>query len=275
METQTVNSPAYSLWPLVLINSAIFIVFALSFTHPRTARDWRSMGAFSAFVVALFTEMYGFPLTIYLLSGWLGTRYPAVDLFSHESGHLWQTLFGWSGDPHLNPVHLVANVLIAGGFVLIGEAWAVLHRAQRAGGIATTGIYARVRHPQYLGFILVMVGFLVEWPTLVTLLMFPILVRMYIGLARREEKAIGTELADAYGEYAAITPAFLPRLSRVPGKQPGPIGWRETDQPPRDEDPPGSWQDRQGDDPGALRYDPHSRADMTSATHVSPGGDEE
>lgn len=275
MEAQTVNSSAYSLWPLVLINSAIFIVFALSFTHPRTGRDWRSMGAFSAFVVALFTEMYGFPLTIYLLSGWLGTRYPAVDLFSHESGHLWQTLLGWGGDPHLNPMHVLANALIVGGFILIGEAWAVLHRAQRAGGIATTGIYARVRHPQYLGFMLVMVGFLVEWPTLVTLLMFPILVRMYIRLARREEKAIGTELADAYGDYAASTPAFLPRLSRVPRKQPGPVGRRETGQPPRVDGLPESWQDRRAGDPGALGPDPHSRADMTSATQVSPGGDEE
>ncbi|MCZ7665338.1 MAG: isoprenylcysteine carboxylmethyltransferase family protein [Thermoleophilia bacterium] len=230
----------YGLWPLVLINSAIFIIFALSFTHPRTRRDWRSMGAFSAFVVALFTEMYGFPLTIYLLSGWLGSRYPAVDPLSHENGHLWQTLFGWSGDPHLNPVHLLGNALIVVGFIVIGEAWAVLHRAQRADRIATTGIYARVRHPQYLGFILVMIGFLVEWPTLVTLLMLPIMIRMYLGLARREEKAIRTELADAYDEYAASVPAFLPHLSRLRTRQPGLRGWRGTDRPSRFDGPPES-----------------------------------
>ncbi|GIW07469.1 MAG: hypothetical protein KatS3mg060_2274 [Dehalococcoidia bacterium] len=101
----------------------MFIIFAFSFTHPRTGRDWRSFGAFSAFVVALFTEMYGFPLTIYLLSGWLGTRFPGLDLYSHNAGHLWETLFGWEGDPHLNPLHLLSNLLIFGGFVLIAAAW--------------------------------------------------------------------------------------------------------------------------------------------------------
>jgi len=204
--------PAYGLWTIVLINSAVFILFAFSFAKPRTPRDWRSFGAFSAFLVALFTEMYGFPLTIYLLSGWLGKRVPGVDLLSHDAGHLLYTLMGWKGDPHLNPFHLLSNVLIFGGFLLIGSAWRVLYQAQRNGTLATQGPYARVRHPQYVGFITIMLGFLLQWPTLVTLVMFPILVTMYVRLARREEREVAAEFGEKYERYAAVTPGFIPRF---------------------------------------------------------------
>jgi len=208
------SSPAYGLWLLVIINSLVFIMFAFSFTHPRTGRDWRSLGAFSAFIVALFTEMYGFPLTIYLLSGWLGSRYPGLDLLSHDAGHLWNTLLGWKGDPHFNPLHLLSDVFIFGGFILLASAWKVLYQAQRTRSLATTGPYAYVRHPQYAGFILIMLGFLLQWPTILTLLMFPVLVWMYIRLARREEREVLTEFGEAYARYAAQTPAFLPSVGR-------------------------------------------------------------
>ena len=89
------SDSAYGLWSLVVINSLIFIIFAFSFSKPQTKRDWRSFSAFSAFIVALFVEMYGFPLTIYLISGWVMQRYPNLDLFSHDAGHLWNTLLGW------------------------------------------------------------------------------------------------------------------------------------------------------------------------------------
>jgi protein-S-isoprenylcysteine O-methyltransferase Ste14 len=203
---------AYGLWPLVILNVGIFIVFAFSFARPRTARDWRSFGAFSAFLVALFTEMYGFPLTIYLLSGWLSSALSGIDLFSHSSGHLWETLLGWKGDPHLNPLHLLSNVLIFAGFVLIAMAWYVLYKAQRTHTLATTGPYASIRHPQYVGIILIMVGFLMQWPTILTLVMFPILVTMYVRLVRREEREVAAEFGEAYTKYAEKTPAFFPRL---------------------------------------------------------------
>ena len=209
------DTPAYGLWPLVMINSAVFIIFAFSFTHPRSARDWRSFGAFAAFLVALCTEMYGFPLTIYLLAGWLGSTYPGLDLFSHNAGHLWETVFGWQGDPHWNPVHILSNVLIGGGFVLLAGAWRVLYEAQRTQTLAVTGPYAYVRHPQYVGFIVIMLGFLLQWPTLLTLVMFPILVTMYVRLARREEREVLEEFGAAYTRYAADTPAFFPRLRRM------------------------------------------------------------
>ena len=210
----TSDAPAYGLWSLVLINSAIFLFFAFSFTKPKTGRDWRSFGGFAAFIVALFTEMYGVPLTLYLLAGWLGTRYPALDLLSHNAGHLWNTLLGWKGDPHLSPIHILSNLFILGGFLMLGSAWNVLYAAQRAHRIATTGLYTRVRHPQYAGFIVIMLGFLLQWPTLLTLLMFPILVAMYVRLARREEREAIAEFGDEYARYAAVTPAFVPRWRR-------------------------------------------------------------
>ncbi len=206
------DTPAYGLWPIVILNTLVFIIFAFSFTHPRTKRDWRSFGAFSAFILALFTEMYGFPLTIYLLSGWLSSILPGIDLFSHNSGHLWETLLGWKGDPHLNLLHLLSYVFLIAGFLLLAAAWNVLYKAQQTHTLATTGAYAYVRHPQYMGFILIMVGFLLQWPTLLTLIMFPILVTMYVRLARREEREVLKEFGDAYARYATNTPAFFPRL---------------------------------------------------------------
>ena len=208
---QLESEPAYGLWLLVLLNATVFIIFALSFATPRSARDWRSFGAFSAFLVALFTEMYGFPLTIYLLSGWLGSRYPGIDFLSHDAGHLLEILFGWQANPHFGPFHIASYVLIFAGFVLLAKSWGVLYEAQRRHELATSGPYARVRHPQYLGFILIMFGFLLQWPTLVTLAMFPVLVYMYATLARREELQAAAEFGEQYAGYAKRTPGFIPR----------------------------------------------------------------
>jgi protein-S-isoprenylcysteine O-methyltransferase Ste14 len=201
----------YGLWALVVINSALFIIFAVSFFHPRSKRDWRALGGFSAFIIALFTEMYGYPLTVYLLSGPLAGVIPGVNL-SHNAGHLWNDLIGWKGDPHLSPFHLASYLVIGGGFWLIAAAWRVLFAAQKKGELAASGAYAWIRHPQYVGLILIMIGFLLQWPTVATLAMFPVLVHFYRRLAIREERDVRAELGVAYDAYAAGTPRFVPRL---------------------------------------------------------------
>lgn len=218
---------AYGMWGVVIINATIFIAFAFSFFKPQTKRDWRTFSTFSAFVVALFVEMYGFPLTIYLLSGWLQETFPESGLLgTHDSGHLWHSLFGLEGNPHTHPVHLLSNVLIVVGFILLASSWRVLYAAQREGRLATTGTYSYIRHPQYVAFVIVMLGFLVQWPTILTLAMFPVLLVMYGRLGLAEERESAERFGEEWQLYAERTPRYLPGFGSstkpgIPDTQPG------------------------------------------------------
>lgn len=196
----------YGLWGVAVVDSLLVLLFAGSFFHPQGRRDWRTLGGFAAFIVALFSEMYGYPLTIYLLSGVLGSKLG----LSHSDGHLWNDLIGWKGDPHLSPFHIASYALIAAGFALVAAAWRVLHAAQCSHQLATSGAYAHIRHPQYAGLLLIMAGFLVQWPTIPTLLMFPVLVVSYRRLAVREEHEARAQFGESWDAYAARTPRMLP-----------------------------------------------------------------
>ena len=120
-----------------MLNSAIFLMFAFSFFKPNTARDWRTFGAF---IVALFVEMYGFPLSIYLMWGWLQTKYPNLDLMSHNTGHLWSTLLGEKGDPHFGPLHIASYVFLGLGCYLLSSAWNVLYHATKRPRCASASV---------------------------------------------------------------------------------------------------------------------------------------
>lgn len=202
--------PGYGLWALAILNAAFFIFFAWSFYKPLNARDWRSFGLFSAFIVALFAEMYGFPLTLFLLSGWLSSQFPEVNWLTHDAGHIFEMMFGWRMNPHFGPFHIASFALIGGGFWLLSVAWPVLYRAQREGRVAQEGPYARIRHPQYVGFFLIMTGFLLQWPTLITLAMYPVLVWVYARLAKAEERDSLTRFGEEYRNYMASVPRFVP-----------------------------------------------------------------
>lgn len=202
------ESYAYGLWLAVPINAGIFIFFAVSFLKPKARWEWRSLGAFSAFIVALFAEMYGFPLTIYLLTSVLGSRYPAIDPFTHINGHLWVAMAGGSLLIWVL-VMLISGAAMIGGLLAMRAGWKQIHTAQ--GDLVTSGLYGRVRHPQYSGLILITVGMLVQWPTIITAAMWPVLIVMYYRLARKEERTMEKRFGDQYVAYKHKVPMFLPR----------------------------------------------------------------
>jgi len=201
---------AYGFWSLVIVNIGLFAFFILSFLRPVKKREWRSMGATLAFFVALFTEMYGFPLTIYILTGFLGTKYPALNPFSHASGHLWLTFLG-GGAAMMTIIHIISNGLVFIGFMIMWKAWKLIHGAK--GELVTEGPYSYVRHPQYAGLFIIMIGMLIQWPTIITALMFPVLVYVYYRLSKREEGEMIKMFGGEYKRYIEKTPMFLPRLS--------------------------------------------------------------
>ena len=204
------ESYAYGMWLFVAINAGIFIFFALSYLRPKRRWEWRSLGAFSAFTVALFTEMYGFPLSIYVLTSVLGSRYPVTNPFTHVNGNLWAVFMG--GSDYVSGFFMfLGSVAMIAGLVVMGKAWKQIHAAK--GNLVTAGLYSRVRHPQYFGLFLITVGMFIQWPTIVTVAMWPILMFMYYRLARREEKEMETQFGDQYATYRRQVPMFLPRLA--------------------------------------------------------------
>lgn len=212
--------PWYGNWGAVVFSVWLVSLVVLGFLRPPRGRNWRHLGLSAAFLVALFTEMFGIPFTIYLLGSLTGASFG----LGMVEGHLWAVLASHLGllplETGVGLVMAISSVLITVGVALMAAGWYQTWRAVRAGGeLVTDGLYRPVRHPQYAGFLLLALGFLVQWPTLPTLLLFPVLVVVYVRLARREERELEARFGEAWRAYRSRTPMLLPGWrSRAPAR---------------------------------------------------------
>ena len=207
----------YGKWVVVISLILISLFFITKYIPLKTKFEKRSGGLLISFIIALFAEMYGFPLTIYFLSGFLGLNIP----LTHEKGHLLGDLLLYLGIGNgWLIVMIISTILLIIGLGWIIKGWKLVYHSK--GKLITKGIYSRMRHPQYSGILLVTFAFLIQWPTLITLIMWPFLLVMYYRLAKREEKDVQKKYKIEYLKYKKEVPMFIPSfkiISRKPAKK--------------------------------------------------------
>jgi len=195
-------------WALAAIMIVIASWVLYRYLAPKTWYEWASAGLVQAFIIALYAEMYGFPLTIYLLVRFFGLDSPNLN------ASLWSTLLG-VGELGMMIAMILGYTLLFIGIGLFIQGWRQLYRARQKNQLVTTGLYRFVRHPQYTGLFISLFGEgIVHWPTLFSVAIFPIIVLAYTLLARSEERKVLAQFGDEYRAYQARVPMFIPRMGQ-------------------------------------------------------------
>ena len=196
------------MWGLAVIVIVVVSWIMYRYLAPQSWKEWTQAGVLQAFIIAFYAEMYGFPLTIYFLARFFG-----LDLAWSEGGNLWAQLFG---TPVAHVVAMLAGYLVVfSGATLVAQGWHAVHWGRREGRLVTDGVYATVRHPQYTGLFMIVIGEgVIHWPTIVSLVAVPIIFGAYTLLARREEQMMIDQFGDEYRAYALRVPMFVPDFSR-------------------------------------------------------------
>lgn len=192
-------------WAIAVIMIVVASWFLYRYLAPKTWHEWAGAGLVQAFIIALYAEMYGFPLTIYLLVRWFGLD------STYLNANLWSTLLG-IGETGMMISMVLGYALVFLGIGLFAQGWREVYRAHQEKRLATDGLYGLVRHPQYSGLFLALFGEgIVHWPTLFSVGLFPVIVLAYTLLARREERVMVDQFGGAYSAYQRRMPMFIPR----------------------------------------------------------------
>lgn len=193
------------LWGLALIVIVLVSWLFYRYFAPSSWREWTGAGLVQAFIIALYAEMYGFPLTVYLVARFSGLDRDILRV------NLWSTLFD-VGNTGMMISMLLGYTLVFIGVGLFIQGWRQVYQARQDGRLVTGGLYAAMRHPQYTGLFLALFGEgVVHWPTLFSVGLFPLIVLAYYFLARREEQQMLKQFGDVYREYQQQVPMFVPR----------------------------------------------------------------
>lgn len=198
-------------WGVAFVMIVAVSWFVYRYLAPQSWKEWTRAGLLQAFIIAFYAEMYGFPVTIYLLARFFGLDTPTT-----PTGNLWSYLFGFGELPMMIAMIIGYSIVAVGVFMVI-RGWREIYHARREGRLAKDGIYGLVRHPQYTGFFLAIFGEgIVHWPTLFSVVLFPVIVFAYVWLARKEEREAIKKFGDEYLEYMRRVPMFIPRRADVP-----------------------------------------------------------